>query len=84
MIFMNSFLDQDQSSYNMSMVLIYVLVLTVAFIMAVIISNKLNIYNNRVDKNSGTTINAVNELKMQAMNETAVAAEDIRGTKDEQ
>jgi len=84
MIFMNSFLDQDQSSYNMSMVLIYVLVLTVAFIMAVIISNKLNIYNNRVDNNSGTTINAVNELKMQAMNETAVAAEDIRGTKDEQ
>jgi len=81
MIFMNSFLEQDKSSYNMSMVIIYVLILTVAFIIAVIVSNKLNVYNNKTDNNTSTTIN---ELQMQVMNETAATTTDIRGTEDEQ
>ena len=36
------------SSYNVSMVIIYVFVITVAFVVCLIISNKLDIYNNRV------------------------------------
>jgi len=36
------------SSYNVSMVIIYILVITVAFVVCLIISNKLDIYNNRV------------------------------------
>jgi len=84
MIFMNLFLNQDSSTYNMSMVLIYILVLTVAFIIAVIISNKLKIYkNNKVSNNASTTVNKVNESQMKVMNETA-AAVDIRGIQDEQ
>ena len=36
------------SSYNVSMVIIYIWVITVAFVVCLIISNKLDIYNNRV------------------------------------
>jgi len=84
MIFMNSFFTHDNGTYNMSMVLIYILVLTVAFVIAVIISNKLNVYNNKAANSTRVSINTVNGLKMKVLNETAAATECIRGTKDEQ
>jgi len=84
MIFMELFLDQDKTSYHMSMILIYILFLTITFVICLIISNKLNIYNNKENKSISTKIDNENELQLQLMNEIAVAAGDIRGTEDEQ
>lgn len=84
MVFMKLFLGQDKSSYNMSVIAIYILILFVAFLICVIISSKLNIYNSRGNKNIQTKINTTNDIQMQVLNESAATIEDIRGAEDEQ
>lgn len=84
MIFMNLFFGQDNSSYNMSMIFVYLLILFVAFIICILVSNRLNIYNSRVNKNINTKISITNELQVEALNEAAATSEEVRGAEDEQ
>ena len=84
---MNLLLDQGQHTYSISMICIYLSVLMVAFIVCVIISQKLNVYTTDYKKviksKSHTKYNAGDELQEQALKEVAATAEDLRGAEDE-
>jgi len=81
------YLRQDQSTYSMDMICIYILVLIVAFIICVIISKKLNVYatnyKKEIKSKFTTKSHMGKELQVQILKEMAATAEDLRGDEDE-
>ena len=80
------YLDQDQSTYSFNMICIYIAVLIVAFILCVIISQKLKVYNTSYKKEIkskfNTKFNGGNQSQTQALEEMAATAQDSKGDKD--
>ena len=81
------YLDQDQSAYSINMICIYILVLLVAFIVCVIISQKLNVYatsyKKEIQYKFSTKSHTGNEILKQAIGEVAATEEDTMGAEDE-
>lgn len=84
MIFLKFILGNDSNSYNMNMIGIYLFILCIAFVVCVVISNKLNIYRSKMNDSIWKKIDTADELQSEAMNEAAATTEEIRGTEDEQ
>jgi len=93
MDFLVIFFGQDNSSYSMTMIIIYILVIIMAFALCVLISHKLNIYSYKMHKtmNNGMCEIAVGESD-NGRNKTTggyirglkifTGLKDIRGLKD--
>lgn len=84
MIFLQLLIGQDSSSYNMNMIGTYLFILFIAFVVCVVISNKLNIYRSTMNESIQVKLDTANELQSEALNEAAATTEEIRGAEDEQ
>jgi len=84
MNFLELFIGRDLGTYNIDMIIIYVVVLIVAFTVCVILSNNLNVYNPRMNKDiSNTVATADHILQTEVLDEVAATSVDSVGAKDE-
>ena len=84
MNFLELFIGRDLGTYNIGMIIIYVVVLIVAFTVCVILSNNLNVYNPRMNKDiSNTVATADHILQTEVLDEVAATSVDSVGAKDE-
>ena len=81
------YLNQDKSTFNISLICIYILILILAFIICVLISQKLNVYatsyKKEIQSKFSTKSHTGNEILKQAIGEVAATAEDTMGAEDE-
>ena len=78
-------IGRDIGTYHIDMIIIYIVVLIVAFIVCVILSNNLNVYNPRMNKDiSNTATTADHILQAEVLDEVAATSVDSVGAKDEQ
>ena len=83
MNFLELFIGRDLGTYNIDMIIIYVVVLIVAFTVCVILSNNLNVYNPRMNKNINKVTIAERILQKEVLDEVAATTADSVGAKDE-
>ena len=76
-------IGRDIGTYHIDMIIIYIVVLIVAFIVCVILSNNLNVYNPRMNKNINKVTIAERILQKEVLDEVAATTADSVGAKDE-
>ncbi|SEW41948.1 hypothetical protein [[Clostridium] fimetarium] len=77
-------IGQDIGTYNIDMIIIYIVVLIVAFIVCVILSNNLNVYSPRMNKDINKVTTAEHILQAEVLDEVAATSVDSVGAEDEQ
>lgn len=60
MKFLKMFLSQENSSYNLTMIIIYIVVIIAAFGLCVIVSHKLKVYSPKIGKTVNNTVSTEN------------------------
>ena len=76
-------IGRDIGTYHIDMIIIYIVVLIVAFIVCIILSNKLNVYNPRMNKDINKVTIAERILQKEVLDEVAATTADNVGAKDE-
>jgi len=84
---MDLLFDQDIYTYNINLIGIYILVLIVAFIVCVVISQNMNVYatsyKREIKSKFNIKFNNGNESNEQALKEVAATTEELMGAEDE-